>query len=220
MEAAATTRMMGSSAAGIRLQTTALYSQRISASTPCMSGSRDLAQSRRFRLHCKLRPLASAGTWRANATSPAAAAAVVHFTDRFDSTQQEQWQTSRHLVEELGFSSSEADDILAKSFGWSYSDYWGEEKQATVPNPEAVSASLSLMKSLGVDMAALVNKFPEVMGLTEREIQYSLGTLDGTWGISGKNLKSVLTRNPQVLGYNIDCGGDCAGECTRCWVRF
>jgi len=123
-------------------------------------------------------------------------------------------------VEELGFSSDEANDILAKSFGWSYSDYWGEEKQATVPDPESVSASLSLMKSLGLDMAALVKKFPEVMGLAEREIQYSLGTLDGTWGIAGKNLKNVLMRNPQVLGYNIDCGGDCAGECTRCWVRF
>jgi len=39
----------------------------------------------------------------------------------------------------------------------------GEEKQATVPDPESVSASLSLMKSLGLDMAALVKKFPEVM---------------------------------------------------------
>lgn len=149
------------------------------------------------------------------------ASTAVHFTDKFDSTQQQQWQASRKFVEELGFTAEEANDVLAKSFGWSYSDYWGEEKQATVPDPETVSASMSVMKGIpGMDMAALVKKFPEVMGLTEREIQYSLGTLDATWGIAGKNLKNVLMRNPQVLGYNIDCGGDCAGECTRCWVRF
>lgn len=171
------------------------------------SGSRNVL---RFQVSVELRPLSVV----------CKASSAVHFTENFDAAQQEQWKTSRHLVEELGFNGDEADDILAKSFGWSYSDYWGEEKQASVPDPASVSASLSLMQSLGVDMVALVKKFPEVMGLTEKEIQYSLGTLDGTWGIAGKNLKSVLMRNPQVLGYNIDCGGDCAGECTRCWVRF
>ena len=24
----------------------------------------------------------------------------------------------------------------------------------------------------------------------------------------------------QVLGYNVDCGGNCQGDCNRCWVRF
>ena len=24
----------------------------------------------------------------------------------------------------------------------------------------------------------------------------------------------------QVLGYNVDCEGNCMGECNRCWVRF
>lgn len=33
-------------------------------------------------------------------------------------------------------------------------------------------------------------------------------------------IKGVLLRRPEVLGYNIDCLGDCAGECNRCWVRF
>lgn len=145
---------------------------------------------------------------------------AAHFTEKFDATGLERWQIARKHVEELGFSSEEADDVLAKSFGWSYSDYWGEEKQATIPDPETVSNSFSLMKDLGLDLSALLKKFPELVGLTEREIQSSLATLDSKWGIAGKNLKNVLNRNPQVLGYNIDCQGDCAGECTRCWVRF
>jgi hypothetical protein len=32
-------------------------------------------------------------------------------------------------------------------------------------------------------------------------------------------LKAVL-RNPPLLGYNVDCMGDCVGECNRCWARF
>lgn len=148
------------------------------------------------------------------------ATSAVHFTEKFDATGLERWQIARKHVEELGFSSEEADDVLAKSFGWSYSDYWGEEKQATIPDPETVSNSFSLMKDLGLDLSTLLKKFPELVGLTEREIQSSLATLDSKWGIAGKNLKNVLNRNPQVLGYNIDCQGDCAGECTRCWVRF
>ncbi|KAG0599058.1 hypothetical protein M758_12G124300 [Ceratodon purpureus] len=212
MEAA--THMVGSLPGLLHTKRTSSYSQ-------CMPGSRDCAAQRPSRVHLQCargnQPLASSRTSRVRCQ----ASTAVHFTDNFDSTQQEQWQISRKLVEDLGFSPEEANDILAKSFGWSYSDYWGEEKQATVPEPETVSASLTVMKDIpGVDLSALVKKFPEVMGLTEKEIKYSLGTLDGTWGIAGKALKNVLMRNPQVLGYNIDCGGDCAGECTRCWVRF
>lgn len=171
-------------------------------------------------------PLSSVSSWSdsrpRNLTTDLAcrATSAVHFTEKFDATGLERWQIARKHVEELGFSSEEADDVLAKSFGWSYSDYWGEEKQATIPDPETVSNSFSLMKDLGLDLSTLLKKFPELVGLTDREIQSSLATLDSKWGIAGKNLKNVLNRNPQVLGYNIDCQGDCAGECTRCWVRF
>lgn len=198
------------------IQTTTLSSQPINS----VSGFAAVAQ-RKCSLHFHARsssPFPRSVSYGTRLMCKASTA--VHFTDKFDSTQQEQWQSSRKLVEEIGLSPEEADDILAKSFGWSYSDYWGEEKQATVPNPDTVSSTLSLLQSLGIDLSALAKKFPEVMGLTKEEIQYSLGTLDSTWGIAGKNLKNVLMRNPQVLGYNIDCGGDCAGECTRCWVRF
>jgi len=68
---------------------------------------------------------------------------------------------------DLGFTGDKTDDILAKSFGWCYSDYWSEEKQ---DSEDSVFASLALMQSLGVDMAALVTKFPEVMGHSSKEL--------------------------------------------------
>nr|XP_020188989.1 uncharacterized protein LOC109774654 [Aegilops tauschii subsp. strangulata] len=54
----------------------------------------------------------------------------------------------------------------------------------------------------------------------ESEVKLNVGKLDSDWGINGKTLRSVLLRNPKVLGYNVDCRGDCAAQCTRCWVRF
>lgn len=44
--------------------------------------------------------------------------------------------------------------------------------------------------------------------------------LEKTWKMKGPVLTKTLMRRPDVLGYNIDCLGDCAGECNRCWVRF
>ena len=34
-----------------------------------------------------------------------------------------------------------------------------------------------------------------------------------------KNFANYILRVPQVLGNNLDCVGDCAGECNRCWAR-
>ena len=36
---------------------------------------------------------------------------------------------------------------------------------------------------------------------------------------STKNFRNYVLRVPQVLGNNLDCVGDCAGECNRCWAR-
>ena len=140
MEAA--THMMGSLSG--MLHTTRISSQTTNLAPPCMPGARDCTQrTSRVRL---LARVIQPRTSRTRVTCQASIA--VYFTDKFDSTQQEQWQMSRKLVEDMGFTSEEANDILAKSFGWSYSDYWGEERQATVPNPETVSASLAVMKDI------------------------------------------------------------------------
>ncbi len=141
-------------------------------------------------------------------------------TERFNSTELEKWENSRNKVEEIGFNSEDADKILSKSFCWSYSSFWGEDKGATVPEPEAVVETLGYLKDLGVDLPELLTNFPEVVGLSKEELKANVAILDASWGITGNSLKNVITRNPSVLGNNVDCKGDCIGQCTRCWVRF
>ena len=36
---------------------------------------------------------------------------------------------------------------------------------------------------------------------------------------NSRNFANYILRVPQVLGNNLDCVGDCAGECNRCWAR-
>lgn len=122
------------------------------------------------------------------------------------------------------FSIEEQDKILGKAFGQIHSPYWSEEREAVVPRQEAVCSILEYLRSLSLtddDLAKLLKKFPEVLGCSlEDEVKNNVRILEKDWGIEGKSLKNLLLRNPKVLGYNVDCKGDCMAQCTRCWVRF
>ena len=87
-----------------------------------------------------------------------------------------------------------------------------------------VSEILSYLRSLNLaddDLSKLLKKFPEVLGCSlEDELKNNVKVMENEWGIEGKTLKNLLMRNPRVLGYNVDCKGDCMAKCTRCWVRF
>lgn len=134
------------------------------------------------------------------------------------------WQAARAPLLGLGITEQEANQVLAKSFGWASSPYWGEEKAKTMPNAELVQKTLDFLHSLGLsdaDLPAFLRKFPEVLGcLIEEEMEKNVKILEEEWGISGNTLRNLLLRNPKVLGYNVDCKGDCMAQCTRCWVRF
>jgi len=70
-------------------------------------------------------------------------------------------------------------------------------------------------------MATVLTKFPEVLALdVASQLQKNVDTLQSQWFVRGLALKKLLRTQPQVLGYNVDCGGDCQGDCNRCWVRF
>ncbi|EFJ18921.1 hypothetical protein SELMODRAFT_58739, partial [Selaginella moellendorffii] len=134
------------------------------------------------------------------------------------------WEASRGKLMELGLSIEDADRVIGKSSGHLKSPYWGEGKEKSVPAVEEVAGKVEYLKSLGLsdaEVSGLMKKFPEILGCKlEEEIQGNVGVLDVTWGISGRTLKSLVLRKPQVLGYNVDCKGDCMAECTRCWARF
>jgi hypothetical protein len=137
--------------------------------------------------------------------------------------ERQKWEQASGLLEGIGFSAEESDKILAKAFGWVNSPYWSETTLQTVPELEAVSSKVDFMKALGFaedELTPVLKKFPELFGCRETLMTHNLGILDKEWGIKGNKLKSLIKRNPQVLGYTVDCKGDCMAQCTRCWVRF
>ncbi|MED6184867.1 hypothetical protein PIB30_051592 [Stylosanthes scabra] len=137
---------------------------------------------------------------------------------------QSMWEASRQALSAFNFSDEEKDKILGKAFGLVHSPYWGEERKTEVPRYETVNAVLDYLRSLNLsddDLSKLLKKFPEVVGCKlEEELKANVKILDKQWGITGKSLRNLLLRNPKVLGYNVDCRGDCMAQCTRCWVRF
>ncbi|RAL54989.1 hypothetical protein DM860_013685 [Cuscuta australis] len=142
----------------------------------------------------------------------------------------ESWEACREALSPFRFSAEEEDEILGKACGLVHSPYWSEEREREVPKPETVMKTLEYLRSLTLsddndddddDVRKLLKKFPEVLGCSlERELKNNVQALERDWGIKGKPLKKLLRRNPKVLGFNVDCKGDCMAKCTRCWVRF
>lgn len=134
------------------------------------------------------------------------------------------WEECRESLRPFNFSVEEQDKILGKAFGHIHSPYWSEEREKEVPKFETVTETLNYLRSLSLsdnDICKLLKKFPEVLGCSlEQELKDNVDALEKDWGIEGKSLKNLLLRNPKVLGYNVDCKGDCMAKCTRCWVRF
>uniref|UniRef100_A0A803NNH4 RNase H type-1 domain-containing protein n=2 Tax=Cannabis sativa TaxID=3483 RepID=A0A803NNH4_CANSA len=135
-----------------------------------------------------------------------------------------QWEACREALCTYKFSNEEADKILGKAFGQIHSPYWGEERKKVVPKLELVNEILDYLRNLNLsedDLAKVLKKFPEVLGCDlEDEVKVNVQVLEKEWEIKGKTLRNLLLRNPRLLGYNIDCKGDCAAQCTRCWARF
>lgn len=134
------------------------------------------------------------------------------------------WEACRQALSMFSFSDEEQDKMLGKAFGHIHSPYWGEDRKKEVPNIDTVNEILEYLRTLGLsndDLSKLLKKFPEVLGCNlEQELKTNVQLLEKEWGIQGKSLRSLLLRNPKVLGYNVDCKGDCIAKCTRCWVRF
>ncbi|XP_073316708.1 uncharacterized protein [Primulina huaijiensis] len=152
-----------------------------------------------------------------HSTAPSQNAVV---TDEDENT----WESCKRAIVSFGFSDMEVEKILGKAYGQIHSPYWGEERNKESPRFEVVNGILNYLKDLGLtdeDLGKLLKKFPEVLGCSlENELKTNVHILEKEWGIKGKPLRNLLLRNPKVLGYNVDCKGDCMAQCTRCWVRF
>ncbi|KAK9758189.1 hypothetical protein RND81_01G213800 [Saponaria officinalis] len=159
----------------------------------------------------------SSKQWELQSTSP-------ELNITLDDDDTEKWAACRECLSTFGFSQEEQDKILGKAFGQVRSPYWGEERKPEIPNHETVNGILDYLRHLSLsddDLSKLLKKFPEVLGCSlENELKNNVQILEQQWGITGKPLRNVLLRNPKLLGYNVDCKGDCIAQCTRCWARF
>lgn len=154
---------------------------------------------------------------------------AIYSTEQFESItlndeERKKWEACRQALSSFNFSAEEEDKMLGKAFGHVHSPYWSEERKRETPELEAVSEILHYLRNLSLsddDICKLLKKFPEVLGCDiEHELKNNVQILGKDWGIEGKSLRNLLLRNPKVLGYNVDCKGDCMAQCTRCWVRF
>lgn len=70
--------------------------------------------------------------------------------------------------------------------------------------------------------AAVVASFPECLALDGdgAAVRAAVAKLASDWKMVGPTAARAIARTPRVLGYTVDCAGDCIGECDRCWVRF
>nr|XP_017237871.1 PREDICTED: uncharacterized protein LOC108210920 [Daucus carota subsp. sativus] len=155
--------------------------------------------------------------WKLHSTTNAS---NLHLADEERKT----WDSCKQALSTFNFNIKEEDKILGKAFGFVHSPYWGEDRNKEVPEYDVVNGILNYLRSLNLsdeDLTKLLKKFPEVLGCSlEDEIKNNVQVLEKQWGIKGKSLRNLLLRNPKVLGFNIDCKGDCMAQCTRCWVRF
>lgn len=179
-----------------------------------------------IRYSCGFSPSVAKATWPSKlSTKHWIVQSTTQIENIITSTEdQSMWEACRQALSAFNFSDEEKDKMLGKAFGLVHSPYWGEERKQEVPKLETVNETLDYLRSLNLsddDLAKLLKKFPEVLGCNlEEELKANIKILEEQWSIKGKSLRNLLLRNPKVLGYNVDCKGDCMAQCTRCWVRF
>mmetsp|Transcript_14135 Transcript_14135/g.35443 ORF Transcript_14135/g.35443 Transcript_14135/m.35443 type:complete len:208 (+) Transcript_14135:91-714(+) len=128
------------------------------------------------------------------------------------------------IQDEFAGDEEEASKLLVKAYGWGLQGYWRQSKVDEVPDASRMQETVQYLTEdvnmAAADVPALVKKFPEVLGLSQEIMQDNVSVLVKEWKMNADRVAATIKRKPQVLGNTLDCYGDCAGECNRCWVRF
>ena len=141
------------------------------------------------------------------------------------------WDACLAALAPLGLDTSESADALGRAFGWGRSTYWRGSRERAPPDPAAVTAALAVLMGSadegGLEMepsdaAGVIASFPECLALDGdgSQARAAVAKLAKEWRMVGAVAAKAVVRTPRVLGYTVDCAGDCIGECDRCWVRF
>ncbi len=134
------------------------------------------------------------------------------------------WADCAARLETLGLEPAAAETALVKAFGWGSQVFWRHEKEGEAPALEQVEAVLAFLASIDIaseaDQAALIGKFPEVLGLEVTLMEENVAKLQKAFFMKGAALTGTIKRKPRALGVIVDCEGSCQGLCTRCFAHF
>lgn len=128
-------------------------------------------------------------------------------------------------VVELGCTEEEATTVVERAFGWGSQLYWRGSKKNEVPNLEAVEANVQYVKEMmgkESNFQKVLKGFPEILALPlegpEPSLKYAFEFIASDWRMSGPAMQMTVARKPKILGNEVDCRGNCAGLCHRCWT--
>lgn len=129
-----------------------------------------------------------------------------------------------------------SDELLTTAFGWGRSTYWRGSVEEATPDPAAVRGSLSFLLAADAVAAAsdaadaasapssnqhdlslsraealaVLRSFPETLNLdAEEQLRGNVAKLAKEWKIQGPAAAGCVKRTPRLLGYTVDCAGDC-----------
>jgi hypothetical protein len=119
--------------------------------------------------------------------------------------------------------------LVKKAFGWGIASqgFWQGEVINDPPKLSKVRASLEFLRAEPLafndnEIEDILVLFPSVLNLDVSTMQANLEHLTKTWPVfkSEGKVRSTVLDKPNLLGFSIDCEGDCRALCTRCWIRF
>ena len=123
-----------------------------------------------------------------------------------------------------------ADAAVAKAFGWGRLSqrFWRGDRVEEQPSLARAQGSLEFLRAEPLNMsdseiAQVLKKFPEALNLDVGErMAANMAYLQKEYPAfkKGVMLKNAVLEQPAILGFSVDCGGDCMSECNRCWARF
>lgn len=144
--------------------------------------------------------------------------------------QLQEWKEVALVVKALNpaFDDKDADKIVSRAFGWASQKWWRGDVIHEPPSLAVVQNVIAFLKEeVGFDEHVIgtrvLKKFPEVIRMDIERMRQNRDYLKETYPALNSNPKALLnslTEQPAALGYDVDCGGDCMSECSRCWVRF
>mmetsp|Transcript_23836 Transcript_23836/g.58459 ORF Transcript_23836/g.58459 Transcript_23836/m.58459 type:complete len:219 (+) Transcript_23836:228-884(+) len=172
-----------------------------------------------------LRPSSSSSSVVAAASASASTGVMERLFAEDKMEEGMQWAACKALVMELGFDDPGAEKVLVRAYGWGAQNYWRNEKAEEVPDVDEVEARIDYLKAIGIpeeNIQKMLTKVPEVLGCdVATRLELNVAHIEKNYFMTRNTTGFVnyVLRVPQVLGNNLDCVGDCAGECNRCWAR-